>query len=163
LQKHYLRQFGTSLSGLMRVHKLDPRSFLDYVHEIDLGAVDPHPELGAAIKALPGKKFIFTNGTRRHAERVAGKVGIIDLFDDIFDIEDAAYTPKPAPDPYHAALARFDVQAAQAAMFEDQLRNLAVPRALGMATVLVNEALTDPHPHVDHHTHDLAGFLAEIR
>ncbi len=31
LQKSYYRQFGTTLSGLMRVHKLDPAEFLAYV------------------------------------------------------------------------------------------------------------------------------------
>ena len=36
LQKSYYRQFGTTLSGLMQVHKMDPKAFLDYVHDIDL-------------------------------------------------------------------------------------------------------------------------------
>jgi putative hydrolase of the HAD superfamily len=163
LQKHYLRHFGTSLSGLMRVHKMDPKAFLDYVHEIDLSAVAPNPDLKSAIAALPGRKFIFTNGTRRHAERVAAKVGILDLFEDIFDIVDATYTPKPAPDPYHAALDRFSITPITAAMFEDQPRNLVVPHRLGMATVLVNEPHDDAHNHIEHHTFDLTAFLTAIR
>ena len=36
LQKTYYRQFGTTLSGLMQVHRMDPKPFLDYVHDIDL-------------------------------------------------------------------------------------------------------------------------------
>jgi putative hydrolase of the HAD superfamily len=162
LQKNYLRHFGTSLSGLMRVHRMDPKAFLDYVHEIDLSAVEPAPDLRAAIAALPGKKFIFTNGTRRHAERVSEKVGILDLFDDIFDIVDAVYTPKPAPQPYAAAVARFGIDPTHAVMFEDQIRNLAVPHALGMGAILVNERANEPVPHVHHETHDLAGFLTAI-
>lgn len=162
LQKNYLRHFGTSLSGLMRVHKLDPKGFLDYVHEIDLSSVNPEPDLRASIAALPGRKFIFTNGTRRHAERVAGKIGILDLFEDIFDIVDAAYTPKPAADPYHTALARFDIRPEASVMFEDQVRNLAVPHQLGMATVLVNETIEAAVPHVHHQTHDLTRFLTGI-
>ena len=46
LQKTYYRQFGTTLSGLMQVHKMDPKAFLDYVHDIDLSVVAEHPELG---------------------------------------------------------------------------------------------------------------------
>src|SRR5262245_58949505 len=61
LQKTYYRQFGTTLSGLMQVHKMDPKAFLDYVHDIDLSVVAEHPELAAAIEALPGRKLIFTN------------------------------------------------------------------------------------------------------
>ena len=76
LQKSYYRQFGTTLSGLMKVHKLDPQPFLDYVHDIDLSSVPEAPELATAIDALPGRKLIFTNGSRRHAERVAEKLGM---------------------------------------------------------------------------------------
>jgi putative hydrolase of the HAD superfamily len=46
-------------------------------------------------------------------------------------------------------------------MFEDDLRNLAEPHAMGMRTVLVAE---DPieADHVHHHTDDLTGFLAKV-
>jgi len=62
LQKSYFRQFGTTLSGLMRIHKFDPQPFLDYVHNIDLSVVDEAPDLAAAIEALQGRKLIYTNG-----------------------------------------------------------------------------------------------------
>ena len=65
LQKTYYRQFGTTLSGLMQVHRMDPKAFLDYVHDIDLACGREHPELSAAIERLPGRKLIFTNGSRR--------------------------------------------------------------------------------------------------
>ena len=94
LQKTYYRQFGTTLTGLMQVHRIDPKAFLDYVHDIDLSVVDEHPELAAAIDRLPGRKLIFTNGSRAHAERVAGKLGVLHCFEDIFDICDADYVPK---------------------------------------------------------------------
>ena len=56
--------------------------------------------LGAAIRQLPGRKFIFTNGNRSHAERTARQLGILDHFDDIFDIIAAGLNPKPAPETY---------------------------------------------------------------
>ena len=49
LQKSYYRQFGTTLSGLMQVHRMDPKAFLDYVHDLDLSVVSEHPELARAI------------------------------------------------------------------------------------------------------------------
>ena len=76
LQKAYYRQFGTTLAGLMKVHKLAPESFLDYVHDIDLSAVPELPALAASIAKLPGRRLIFTNGSRRHAENVAAKIGV---------------------------------------------------------------------------------------
>src|SRR5713101_1514917 len=95
LQKTYYRQFGTTLCGLMQVHRMDPKPFLAYVHDLDLSVMREHPELAAAIDRLPGRKLIFTNGSRGHAERVAGKLGVLHCFEGIFDIADAVYVPKP--------------------------------------------------------------------
>jgi putative hydrolase of the HAD superfamily len=172
LQKTYYRQFGTTLSGLMQVHRMEPAAFLDYVHDIDLSVVAEHPELAAAIERLPGRKLIFTNGSRRHAERVAGKLGVLHLFDGIFDIADAAYVPKPVAACYDQFLKAHGVDAASAAMFEDMPPNHEAPHALGMTTVLVRSDFNydhpvqkairgwvEPPPHVHHMTFDLANFL----
>ena len=174
LQKSYYRQFGTTLSGLMLVHKMDPKPFLDYVHDIDLSVVDAHPDLAAAIEKLPGRKLIYTNGSRRHAERVAGKLGVLHLFEDIFDIVASEYVPKPQAGPYKKFLALHGVDPEKAAMFEDMPHNLAAAHALGMTTVLVHSSYydhpvqleirkwTEPPEHVHHMTEDLAKFLGPL-
>ncbi len=175
LQKSYYRQFGTTLAGLMRVHKMDPEKFLAYVHDIDLSVVEAAPELKAAIAALPGRKLIYTNGSRQHAERVAAKLGILDEFEDICDIIACEYVPKPEADAFECMVRRHGVASGEAAMFEDMPHNLEVPHALGMATVLVHSSYHD-HPvqvqierwqtlpaHVHHLTRDLRGFLQSIR
>jgi putative hydrolase of the HAD superfamily len=174
LQKSYYRQFGTTLAGLMRVHKMQPEPFLDYVHDIDLSVVPDAPELRAAINRLPGRKLIFTNGSRSHAERVAAKLGILDLFEGISDIASCGYEPKPSAAAFDSMTRCHGVAAADAAMFEDMPQNLEVPHKLGMATVLVHSAYED-HPiqrnmrswtelplHVHHFTDDLTAFLALI-
>jgi putative hydrolase of the HAD superfamily len=172
LQKSYYRQFGTTLTGLMHVHRMDPKPFLDYVHDLDLSGLPEHPGLATAIGRLPGRKLIFTNGSRAHAERVAGKLGVLELFEGIFDIVAADYVPKPAAACYDVFVRAHGVNAARAAMFEDMPHNLEAPHALGMTTVLVRSDSNDDHPihssvrswvspppHVHHMTHDLAGFL----
>ena len=68
LQKELYREYGTTLSGLMARHGIDPDDFLEKVHDIDYSWLVPDPVLGAAIRQLPGRKFIFTNGNRKHAE-----------------------------------------------------------------------------------------------
>ena len=171
LQKTYYRQFGTTLAGLMAVHKLDPADFLAYVHDIDLSVVQEAPELRAAIAALPGRRLIYTNGSRRHAERVAERVGVLDLFEDICDIAACDYVPKPKADAFERMIRRHGVAAETAAMFEDMPMNLAVPHDLGMTTVLVHSSYVD-HPiqqqmkawtelpdHIHHMTFDLTAFL----
>lgn len=175
LQKAYYRQFGTTLAGLMAVHKLDPSEFLAYVHDIDLSVVSHAPELRAELAALPGRRLIFTNGSHRHAERVAEKLGVLDLFEGICDIAACDYVPKPSADAFERMIRRHGVKGETAAMFEDMPMNLEAPHALGMTTVLVHSSYLD-HPvqqklrswaelpdHIHHMTLDLQRFLAGMR
>lgn len=174
LQKHYYVKYGTTMSGLMREHHVSPRDFLDYVHDIDHSVVAPNPALADAIAALPGRRYIFTNGSVKHAETVAGRLGLAALFDAVFDIEAANYTPKPHRETYDRFVAAHGVAPARAAMFEDLAHNLQSAFDLGMTTVLVASGAAwiadepagkrparpgESHPHVHHVTDDLAGFL----
>jgi putative hydrolase of the HAD superfamily len=174
LQKDYYKRYGTTMRGLMTEHGLQPDAFLEMVHQIDHSPLTPNPALGAAIEKLPGRKLIMTNGTRKHAATVLQRLEIHQHFDDVFDIAAADLDPKPLPQVYHRFLARHGVDASRAAMFEDLARNLEVPHALGMTTVLVvpegtREVFREDWelegrdaPHVDHVTDDLAGFLDKI-
>ena len=137
LQKDYLAEYGTSLSGLMAVHGMDPAEFLDYVHDVDLSMLKPDPILRQKIAALPGQKFIYTNGSRGHAKNVARHLNLFDLFDGSFGIEDGDYIPKPKRSPYIKFCDQFDIDPETAIFFEDGVRNLEVPKHMGMTTVLV--------------------------
>jgi putative hydrolase of the HAD superfamily len=174
LQKDYYKRYGTSMRGLMTEHGMSPDDFLEFVHQIDHSPLQPNPALGAAIERLPGRKLILTNGTRRHAQAVLARLALERHFEDVFDIIAAELEPKPSALTYQRFLAAHAVDAGKAAMFEDLARNLAVPHALGMRTVLVVPEETREvfregwelegrdEPHVDHVTDDLAGFLADI-
>ena len=175
LQKFYYTRYGTTLRGLMEADAIDPDAFLDFVHDVDRSSVGVNPELAAAVAALPGRKLIFTSGSRSHAEKTTEALGLGGLFEDVFDIVSGALLPKPEAGVYHAFLKRHGVDPHRAAMFEDIPRNLAVPKQLGMVTVLVVPApnAVDTREafeivgaavpaHVDHVTADLAGFLVAV-
>ena len=160
LRHGYYKKHGTTLRGLMLEHNFEPHGFLDYVHEIDYSPVAHHPALGAAITALPGRKLIFTAGTRAHAKNVLNRLGCADVFENIFDITDCHFIPKPDARPYEIFLKRHNVAPDTAIFFEDIQENLIVPRSLGMTTVLVGPQDAAILPaHVDYATDDLALFL----
>ncbi len=174
MRKAYYYEYGTTLAGLMQRHQICPDSFLDYVHDIDLSVVAPAPELVRAIADLPGRKFIFTNGSRQHAEGVMTRLGLEASFDGIFDIRSADFVPKPEPDCYQRFLRAHGIAGSEAAMFDDLPQNLREPHALGMTTVLVACAPTD-HPdhqsisgwtalpsYIDHRTEALTPFLEPL-
>lgn len=174
LQKELYLKYGTTLNGLMELHGIDSDDFLQKVHDIDYSWLVPDPVLDTALRQLPGRKFIFTNGDRGHAERAARQLGILDDFDDIFDIVAADLTPKPARQTYEKFARLHAVTGRNAVMFEDLARNLSVPKALGMTTVLVVPHNFEPtfseiwerdpafEDDVDFVTDDLAGFLTAI-
>ncbi len=174
VQKDYYRRYGTTMRGLMAEHGLKPDDFLDFVHAIDHSPLEPNPALGHAIERLPGRKLILTNGTRKHAEAVMRRLEIDHHFEDVFDIAAANLDPKPLPQVYDRFLHKHGVDPRKAAMFEDLARNLEVPHALGMTTVLVAPPATREvfregwelagrdAPHVDYVTDDLAAFLRSL-
>lgn len=164
LQKTYLHEHGTTLAGLMAHHGVDPEAFLEEVHDVSMASLVPDPALRAAIAGLPGRRLVFTNGDRRHAERVLAKLQLDDLFEATFHIALADYIPKPHPQTFARMVEAHDVEPRRTAFFEDQARNLAPAFDLGMTTVLVGPAALDPpQAFVHHRAPDLTAFLRAAR
>lgn len=167
LQKQYFREYGTTLSGLMTRHGMEPGDFLDHVHNIDLSPIAPSPALDAALAALPGRKLIFTNGTTHHAQRIMDRLGVSHHFEGVFDIVACGYVPKPEPRVYDALVEQHGLRPEVTVMIEDIARNLKPAADLGMTTVWVR---TDSDwagaeadgGHIDHQTDDLIGWLESV-
>ncbi len=138
IQKRYLLEYGTTLNGLMKNHKVDPPHYLATVHAIDFSPIKQDKKLQKAIKALKGRKLVFTNADRPYSTEIMRRLGVLDLFEGIFDIVEAKLLPKPQMQVYEMFLKKFDVDPDRAVMFEDMVRNLKPAHALGMATVWIN-------------------------
>ena len=174
LQKFYYQRYGTTLDGLMRDHAINPNHFLDFAHDIDRSSLAPNLSLAKAIGALPGRRLILTNGTRDHALKTMFHLGLDHLFEDVFDIVAAQLVPKPDPKVYEKFFDRHGIDPTRSAMFDDIARNLTVPFAHGMRTVLVTprqgqqdhredwETIAKRPPNVDFVTDDLTGFVSLI-
>jgi putative hydrolase of the HAD superfamily len=162
LRGHYWRTYGTTLAGLMDEHGVDPGPYLTHVHEISLDTLQADPELAAAIADLPGRRIVYTNGSAPYAERVLTARGLSGLFDAVYGVEHAGFRPKPERTAFETVFARDGITPGRAAMFEDDIRNLEAPHAMGMRCVLVAPE-PDEAPHVHHHTDDLADFLSQLR
>ena len=161
LRQHYWDTYGTTLAGLMREHNADPGPYLTEVHDIDFTQLPQDPALAHAIRALPGRRIIYTNACVPYAEKVLEARGLSGLFDAIYGVENANFLPKPERAAFEAVFRADGLNPARAAMFEDDPRNLAAPHALGMRTIHV---APKPHKalHIHHHTDDLAAFLAKV-
>jgi putative hydrolase of the HAD superfamily len=164
VQKDYFLNHGTTLSGLMAKHDTDPHDFLAFVHDIALDRVTANTALVASIAQLPGRKLVFTNGDTPYAQRVLNKLGLGESFEAIHDIHDSKYLPKPDPRAYYAMCARLAVNPETAFFAEDMARNLKPAKALGMATLWINNGSEygerEACPSfIDHETRDMADWL----
>lgn len=137
IQKKYFLEYGTTLSGLMKRENIDPDEFLEFVHDINLEILKPNIELSKIIKNLPGNKFIFTNGSKKHAENVLEQLEMSGIFDDIFDIKESNFIPKPNINAYLNFIDKTKIEPDVSIMFEDIGRNLEAAKKLGMKTVLI--------------------------
>lgn len=160
LRNKYWQNHGTTLAGLMHHHNTDPHAYLADVQQIDFSVLTPNPGLGRAISALPGRKIVYTNGSRDYAINATKAIGIFDVFDGHFGIDDAGFICKPSPQAFDIVFEKAKITPEKAAMFEDDARNLAAPFQLGLQTVLVGPKKDLPHIH--HYTDNLTAFLSSL-
>jgi putative hydrolase of the HAD superfamily len=167
VQKRFFREHGTTLAGLMVHHGIEPRDFLDFVHDIDLARISADPRLVAALDRLPGRKFVFTNGDETYARRVLDKLGLANAFDGLHDIHAMDYVPKPDPDAYARMCERHAIDPHRALMVDDMARNLVPAKALGMVTVWVDNG-SEQASHeadegvIDYRITDIGLWLSEV-
>jgi putative hydrolase of the HAD superfamily len=138
VQKKHFHEHGTTLAGLMKEHGVDPREFLEDVHDIPLDRVASDERLRRLLPRLPGRRFVFTNGDAPYARRVLERIGVHDHFEDLHDIHASSYRPKPDPHGYRLLCERFGIDPQHALLADDMVQNLAPAKALGMMTVWVD-------------------------
>lgn len=159
IRRQYWESHGTTLAGLMEHHGMAPHAFLDHVHDIDFSPLSPDPDLAELIGALPGRKIIYTNGTVPYAQNVIKARGLRDTFDAIYGVENANFRPKPERAAFEKVFGIDGFDRQSAVMFEDDARNLEVPKAMGLATVHISETHSDA-VYIDHRAPQLTDFMS---
>ena len=168
LQTNYFYKYNTSLNGLMIHHDISPKEFLKYVHNIDLSFMKKDKVLRNELENLKMRKLIFTNGSRDHAENILSHLGINDLFENIFDITDAEYRPKPEPKAFDLMTIKFDIDPNETIYVEDIAKNLSIGKERGCSTVwLINNEewgkMESNKDYIDYKIENLSLFLKELR
>jgi len=167
IQKNYFYKYNTTLNGMIKNHKIDANEFLDFVHDIDINFLKKNIQLGNELKQLSGKKIIFTNGSRNHAKNITQKIGIEQYFDDIFDIVDSEFIPKPSIEPYKKLVEKHKIDPNLCVFIEDIARNLKPAYEMGMKTVWIEndeawaKKFSDSN-FVNYKTKNLSEFLKKI-
>lgn len=139
LRDAYYQAYGTTLSGLIHNHQIDPHEYLEFVHQVPIeDLLLPDPALARMLASLPQRLVVLTNSSAGHVRRVAQQLGVLDEIDQIIDVVALEFVNKPLPDAYRRALALAgEDDPRRALVADDSLRNLLTARDLQMTTVLV--------------------------
>ena len=167
IQKNYFYEYNTTLNGLIKNHKIDANEFLEFVHDVNLDFLNKDLELLKELEKLEGKKIVFTNGSKKHALNVTQKIGIDHCFDDIFDIVDCDFIPKPALEPYKKLVNKHKIDPKICVFIEDIARNLKPAYEMGMKTIWIenNESWAKKFSDgnfINYKTNNLSEFLEKI-
>ena len=169
IQRKYYKKHGTTLRGLMDHHGIDPDSFLEEVHKLDYSIVSPNLKLAKDLENLNGKKFIFTNANKKHADSILDKLQIANLFEGIFDIKMANYIPKPEIQTYEKLIETYNINPNKTIMFDDIAKNLVPASKIGFTTVWIDvghenfsDDIASSKKYLDHKTKDLSNWLSNI-
>ena len=167
IQKNYFHKYNTTLNGMMKNHKIEANEFLEFVHDIDIDFLKKDTLLGEELRKLEGKKIIFTNGSKKHALNVTQRIGIDQYFDDIFDIVDCNFIPKPKMKPYKKLVEKHKIDPNLCVLIEDIARNLKPAYEMGMKTVWIENkepwaAKFSDSDFINYRTKNLTEFLKKI-
>jgi putative hydrolase of the HAD superfamily len=140
-RRAYLQAHGTTLNGLIRHHQVDPHDYLKFVHDVPLGDyLTPDPDLKTMLAELPQKKYIFSNASNEHCQKVLDFLGLQDCFTAIYDINYFNFRPKPEIAVYQELLDDIGARPEAGVMIDDMAVNLQPADDLGMATILFGSA-----------------------
>ena len=171
IQKEYYLKYGLTLRGLIVEKKLEPEEFLDYVHDVEHPELEKNDQLISKIRILEGKKIIFTNATSKHAKKILRILELEHDFDQIIDIKDLEYIPKPDKRSYKKLLECLNLNKEnldKTIFFEDTVKNLIPAKELGITTVWMKNSINEKDfikncNFIDYSFNNLNEFLDTIK
>ena len=167
IQKNYFYEYNTTLNGMINNHKIDANEFLEFVHDVDIDFLKKDSLLNEELMKLDGKKIIFTNSSRKHAMNIIRKIGIDQHFDDIFDIVDSEFVPKPDIVSYKKLVEKHKIDPKLCVFIEDIARNLKPAYEMGMKTIWIENdepwaRKFSDSDFINYKTNNLPEFLKQI-
>ncbi|XP_031272122.1 suppressor of disruption of TFIIS-like [Pistacia vera] len=156
LRVELFKTYGSTLAGLRVLgYDIDADDYHSFVHgRLPYDLIKPDIQLRNILRSIPLRKIIFTNSDRNHAMKCLKRLALEDCFDQIICFEtmnpnlSKATRPdefpvvlKPSMDAMKIALdvARLDPR--RTLFLDDNVKNIAAGKALGLCTVLVGKTV----------------------
>lgn len=154
LRVELFKKYGSSLAGLRALgYDIDADDYHSFVHgRLPYDLIKPDAQLRNLLRSINQRKIIFTNSDKNHAIKVLDRLGIRDCFEKIICFEtmnpnlSKASRPdeipvvlKPSLEAINIAIDAAEVDPRHTLFFDDNVRNIAAGKAVGLRTVLVGK------------------------
>lgn len=158
LRVDLFRSHGSTLAGLIALgHDVHPDEYHSYVHgRLPYDKIAADPRLAALLQTIPQRKILFTNSDRAHMKRALERLGVDEAcFDDVVcfetmnphlfgegndaDADRTVVVLKPSVDAMVAGLRAAGTNPRRTLFLDDNERNIAAGKALGLRTALVGK------------------------
>ncbi|XP_021844265.2 uncharacterized protein [Spinacia oleracea] len=178
LRVELFKSYGSTLAGLRALgYDVDADDYHSFVHgRLPYAQIKPNPHLRNILLSITQRKIIFTNSDRVHAKKALNRLGIGDCFEQIICFEtlnpnlSMATRPdeipvvlKPSIDAIQIAISAADINPHRTLFLDDNVRNVAAGKALGLKTVLVGRTMkTQEADYALESVNNLAQAIPEI-
>lgn len=152
---------GSTLAGLRKLgYEVDADEYHRFVHgKLPYEVIKPDPAIRSILMSMPQRKLIFTNSDKIHACKVLKRLGLEDCFEDVicFESLNMAYpfnqqtdecnpstSPvfiKPSIEAMKRAITVANADPQRTLFFDDNVRNIAAAKEVGLHTVLVGSSV----------------------
>ncbi|XP_022852626.1 phosphate metabolism protein 8 [Olea europaea var. sylvestris] len=150
LRAELFKIYGSSLVGLRSLgYDVDADDYHSVVHgRLPYDLIKPDAKLRDLLQTIKQRKIIFTNSDKIHAMKTLDRLGIKDCFEQIICFEtmnpnlSKSTTPvvlKPSMEAMKTAIDVAGVDPRRTLFLDDNLKNVAAGKALGLRTVLVSQ------------------------
>lgn len=152
LRVELFKSYGSTLAGLRALgYDIDANEYHSFVHgRLPYGQIKQNPHLRNILLSITQRKIIFTNSDRVHAGKALSRLGIEDCFEQIICFEtlnpnlSMATRPdeipvvlKPSLEAMEIAISAANINPHRTLFLDDNVRNVAAGKAMGLKTVLV--------------------------
>ncbi|KAL8524644.1 hypothetical protein ACS0TY_014299 [Phlomoides rotata] len=153
MNRELFRTYGSSLAGLRALgYDINPDVYHSFVHgRLPYDLIKPDARLRTILQSIKQRKIIFTNSDKIHAMKALDRLGIRDCFEKIICFEtmnpnlwnsrhpnEFPVVLKPSMEAMNIAVDVAEVDPRRTLFFDDNLKNIAAGKAVGLRTVLVS-------------------------
>ena len=134
-----------------------------YHNSVPVDYIEPYEGLPEKLQNLNIPQYIFTNSTRKLAEKILHKIGLYDLLKDrIYSVEDFDNLKKnETPNVYYWLCEKIGIDAKDCIFVDDSYSNLKYPKQIGMTTVRLyyNNNSSKDLPYIDAAYNGIDNFI----